>query len=649
MNFFEHQERARKQTGKLILLMALAVIALVSITSLVLGWLLHHLSRQPLPIDLSGTRLYGYIALTIIGVVVFGAYFKHRQLSAGGRVVAERLGGRLINLSASNLEERRLLNVVEEMAIASGSPVPAVYVLEERGINAFAAGMTPRDAVIGITREALRVLSRNELQGVIAHEFSHIHNGDMRLNMRLVALLHGILLIGLIGDAMLRGLYSPGDADYNAYRLNHDNPVNGGSDRDEEDERSRSAGFRANVSMLLIGVALKALGYTGTFFGELIKSAVTRQREFLADASAVQFTRDPSTIAGALKKIGGSALGSRLEATWVSEFSHLYFSDALGGSLFDSHPPLAERIRRVTPDWDGRYPKYEPPPVEVALLDSNAWTAALAGRPYVAKAAEQAVAAIGAPAEAHLDQARETLNSLGERLQRAAHDPAGAQALVYALLLEHDPALRSQQLTLLKSHLGLETALQLDLIEEQAQSLSPGQRLPLLDLAMPALRQLDDAARKTLLDTMVLLIKADGHVQLLEWTLLRIVQHNLRRPTGRIGNLPLESLADHAATLLAFLSQHEADSPELADSAFNEAWLTLGLPRRECPRALRLNDLESALKRLGQLRPLQKPRLLKAMARCIEADGRVSASEAELLRAVADMLDCPMPPLLISA
>lgn len=634
MNFFEHQDRARKQTGRLVLLLTIAVVCLVTITSFALGWLWRHLGEPALHLtsraSLPDPELYLSVAAVIVGVVVLGALYKQVQLSAGGKVVAESLGGRLLNLSAGNANERRLLNVVEEMALASGSPVPPVYVLEDASINAFAAGLTPRDAVIGITRGAIEQLERNELQGVIAHEFSHIHHGDMLLNTRLTALLHGMLLLGLIGGMLLRG-WSETSSGVRISTRSSSNDKNGGG----------------SVVLLVIGagVVLYVLGYVGTFFGQLIKASVSRQREYLADASAVQFTRDPSTIAGALKKIGGNPLGALLSAPRAAEFSHMYFGDGVGSSWFDTHPPLKDRIRRVDPGWDGRYPKFEPR-LDVPLMNKEAWTAAVTGQPYQPSAVEVAVASVGAPTVAHLQEARSTLQRLDERLQRAAHDSEGAEALVYGLLLDSEPGLRARQLEAVKQRLNLSLALQLDLLEESLQHLDPGQRLPLLDLAMPALKQLDTKGFLALRENMALLIKLDGKVKLLEWTLLRIIERNLRPGSGKLGNVALADLADACATLLAFLARVGETSDLQTEQAFADAWSGLPFPPRPLPAAANLRDLENALKQLEQLRPLQKPQLLKALARCIEHDGRITAGEAELMRAVADILDCPMPPLL---
>ncbi|MCH8551399.1 MAG: M48 family metallopeptidase, partial [Natronospirillum sp.] len=347
MDFFTEQDRARRKTGRLVLLLILATAALIAVTTLVIAVAIYFmgLSQQPstqaVNLDLSpegvlsalSVELVAGVAAVVLSLVVLGSLFKHLQLNRGGRAVAEALGGRLISGNTDDPDEKRILNVVEEMSLASGMPVPPVYVLDDDSINAFAAGYRADDAVIGITRGSISNLTRPELQGVVAHEFSHILHGDMRLNMRLVSILHGILVIGLLGSTLLRSM---------RYRRF------GGRGRQDN----------SAVAILSIGALLTAIGYAGVFFGNLIKSAVSRQREYLADASAVQFTREPQGIGGALVKIGAHSKGSRLEAAQANEFSHMFFGQGvkLGfNRMMATHPPVEDRIKRVMPGWDGRF------------------------------------------------------------------------------------------------------------------------------------------------------------------------------------------------------------------------------------------------------------------------------------------------------
>ncbi|TIH11054.1 M48 family metallopeptidase [Pseudomonas leptonychotis] len=637
MNFFEQQDRARRNSGRLLILMVLAVLSLITLTSLVLGlvWQLFGQSHTSLWLAsdapnsvLPSWPLVGCVALAVIGVVLLGSLYKQLQLSRGGQAIAERLGGRLINLSPQSLEERRLLNVVEEMALASGTSVPPVYVLDDVGINAFAAGLTPQDAVIGITRGAICQLNRDELQGVIAHEFSHIFHGDMRLNTRLVSVLHGILLLGLIGGFLLRS-----------------------SGRGSRSSRDNSAAI-----VIAIGVTLWVLGYAGTFFGNLIKAAVSRQREFLADASAVQYTRNPDSIAGALKKIGGNLYGSQLQAGHAAEFSHMYFaagiSQALEGMLA-THPPLDQRIRRITPGWDGRYPHVTE--LGAAMPAAAASEAAVnvhslsAFAPGLSPAsAAEAIGAIGDPQAPHLLAARSTLAHLDIALSEAAHSCNGAQALLYGLLLDPVEVQASQQLQLLQPRIAAEVAAQLEQLREPLRQLAPGMRLPLLDLAMPALKQLAADQFAALKANMALLIRADGRVALLEWTLLRIVERNVEGARAQTSRYQLQELAAETTVVLSLLARAGGVDEPAAHQAFSHAAGELSFPLDTLlpASASDLLALEPALRRLSLLWPLQKPQLLKAMARCIEHNGQINAAEAELMRAVADILDCPMPPLL---
>lgn len=641
MNFFEQQERARRNSGRLVMLMILAVIALIAITSFALiAILLYNFGgviSEPDTWPVAPLDLVGGVSLLIAGVVLAGSLYKLFALRSGGKAVAQRLGGRLINLEPQGFQERRLLNVVEEMALASGTPVPPVYMLDEDAINAFAAGLTPQDAVIGITRGALQTLSREELQGVIAHEFSHVFHGDMRLNTRLVAVLHGILLLGLIGGFVLRGTARSGA-------------------RVRTSKRNSGGGA---VVVLGIGLTLLVVGYAGTFFGNLIKAAVSRQREFLADASAVQFTRNPGGIAGALKKIGGHSFGSQLRVANAAEFSHMYFGQGVSLALegmMATHPALGERIRRIEPRWDGQFPPVVPveagAPADASTGDGN-WTLepaalAMAASAFTGNAAEQAIAAIGAPQAGHLAEARSALQRLPETLREAAHKCVDAQVLMFGLLLDQHTELRQRQLDLLRPQLDLALEAALERHLPALLALPADLRLPLLDLSIPALKQLPSAEVLLLRRSLAQLILADRHVSLMEWSLLRIIERNLAGPRRIDAAHHLRDSGDEAVVLLSALAHAGHADNEDARQAFNEgcALLPFGARTLLDPAAADLKSLDRAVKRLSRIWPLEKPKLLKAMARCIGHDGQITASEAELMRAVADSLDCPMPPLL---
>ncbi|TBV07033.1 M48 family metallopeptidase [Phytopseudomonas dryadis] len=628
MDFFEQQDRARRNSTRLVILLLLAVATLIGTTTLVIAIAWQVYQGGNYRFDALSGELLGSVALAVGGVVILGWLFKAQQLSAGGKVVAERLGGRLINLEPRGRHEQRVLNVVEEMALAAGTPVPPVYLLEESSINAFAAGLRPENAVIGVTRGAIEKLNRDELQGVIAHEFSHILHGDMRLNTRLVAVLHGILLLGLIGEMLLRG---GGHARHV--------PRSGRSG-----DKSRGSGI---ALIMVLGLALLIIGYAGTFFGNLIKAAVSRQREFLADASAVQFTRNPQGIAGALKKLGGLR-GSHIEASHAAEYSHMYFGQGMALSrMMATHPPLEERIRRIDPSWDGVVmggEVFERPTPDHA--PASAAQEAVSG--FSAGAASAAIASIGDPQPQHLSEARESLAQIDDSLRQAAHEPHGALAILYGLLLGRDPATRQQRMAWMQANLAPLLSDKLLELAAALERLPAGRRLPLLEIAIPALKQLPPQDFVTLKQNIGTLLVGTGQLDLIEWALLRIVERNLgmqRMPQGR---LPLAALGTESTLLLVALARAGNTSEEAAAQAFEAAWSTLPFTPRVFAEQARpgVTQLNQALNRLNQMRPLQKPQLLKAMARCIEHDGRISAEEAELMRAVADTLDCPMPPLL---
>ncbi|MBV7513731.1 MULTISPECIES: M48 family metallopeptidase [unclassified Pseudomonas] len=630
MNFFEQQRQAKRRTVLLVILMTLAVFSLIAITCLALTLPMEevpYVLRQYLTLDL---RLVTVVSAVVLGIVLLGSVAKYSELATGGKVVARRLGGRLINHSASTLEEQRLLNVVEEMALASGTVVPSVYLLPEPGINAFVAGFTPQDAVIGVTQGAISLLSRDELQGVIAHEFSHIYNGDMRLNTRLIAIVHGILVLGLTGGYILRKL----------------------------EDVDKVAPRRLIMVPFVVGMVLCVVGFAGSFFGNLIKASVSRQREFLADATAVQFTRNPQSISGALKKIGGYEQGSNIKATRAAEFSHLYFgagvSTAIGGMLA-THPELSERIRRIDAHWDGSFPTIEAPAlaamdVATVLPLSDAFSdlpAAATAVLYDVRAVQESIAMIGSPQPEHITEARRLLEDIPQALKLAARSTDGAEALLYGLVLSPSTPVLAMQLETLQPQVDSTVFNTLDLLRESLSTLNPGLRLPLLDLAIPSLKQLGKKTFAAVKRNLNLLIEADHDIDLLEWTLLRIVERNVDGAPAVQFKFGLFQCADELTVLLGTLANAGQPDPKNALAALEYAWEGLPFERgHELPSEL--ENLEAALKRLRHLMPEEKPALLNALVRCVEHDGKVTVAEAQLMRAIADLLDCPMPPVLFA-
>lgn len=629
-DFFSRQEHARRKTGLLIVYFVMAVLAIIVAVYLVVSLIMGGFTIQLDPVLFAATAA---VTLLVIGG---GTAYQIAALSGGGHKVAELLGGRLVPTNSADPIERRLLNVVEEMAIASGTPVPPVYLLEdEAAINAFAAGSQPGDAVIGVTRGTVTFLSRDELQGVIGHEFSHILNGDMRLNIRLMGILQGILVIALLGRILMQ---------------------------------VRSSDSKNGGGIVLLGVALFLIGWIGVFFGRLIKSAVSRQREYLADASAVQFTRNPLGIANALKKIGTAAEGSKISNVHAEEASHLFFGNGVNSfiALLSTHPPLEKRIKILDPSFDGTYPARLEPNYLVATHPTRPSAATVKVHPTLA-ANELAIPALASfsPGRAleqvgtielqQLDHASTMLRDFPIELTTAARDSLQATALIYALLLDSDEAIRDVQTRRIVELAG-EPARELAVtLAPSVRALGRGTRIPLVDLALGALKQLTPEQHQLFRQTIHGLIQADERVDLFEFVLHRMLKRHLDRrfnppPKRRTLHHDLSEVLPECLTLLGRLAWVGGENDaEASARAYQAGIQTLGLPRldQELPNddQLPLKELNRALEELALTTPPLRKKILGACAACIGHDQRITIGEYELLRAVADSLDCPMPPV----
>lgn len=647
MDFFAHQDQARRNTKWLVAYFILAIVLMILAIYLVfaLAFLRHGYQPDTL-VWLWNAKLFAGVGLGTLLVVLFGSAFKTMALRQGGGAVAMQLGGVPLDPNTRDPDHRRLLNVVEEMALAAGTAVPEVYVLsQEQGINAFAAGHQSQDAAIGVTQGCVKLLNRDELQGVIAHEFSHILNGDMRLNLRLMGLVHGILCIAILGRVLLRTGYG------GRVRLG-----------------ARDRGKGGNP-LPLIGLGLLVIGSIGVFFGRLIKSAVSRQREFLADAAAVQFTRNPAGLAGALKKIGGLVFGSRLETPNAEEASHFFFSNGMGDpwlALMATHPPLSERIRLLDPAFDGAYMRVAvvegPPAIPQAAL--------LGGRPphlydLTEQGAAPALAApvtpgqiiprVGAPTPGHLQYAAELRAALPPGLVEAAREPMSAIALVYALLLSPAPEIRATQIKKVQEEGEPGINRELQRLMPELEPLPAEAKLPLALLSVPALGRLSVAQYEQFCRLLENLIACDQQVDLFEFTLEKIVMRRLEphyRPAARpvIQYYSLKPLLPDCAVLLSALARVGTDDPGAAQEAFEQSAQRLCgnqaiLPFLDFSRC-GIEQLDSALDRLAQSVPAIKKRVLEACAYTVAADGLIQGGEAELLRAIAETLDCPIPPFI---
>jgi Zn-dependent protease with chaperone function len=623
MDFFAHQEAARRASSRLGWVMAItttgivvAVNPAVAIATGV-GDGLFAEAREVGWWAVWGTvpgKLHLFTTLGTLAVIVGGSLYKHLQLAGGGRVVAESLGGRELHHATADAEGRRLLNIVEEMALASGVPRPPVYLLPEPGINAFAAGLKPDDAAIGVTEGAVRQLSRDELQGVIAHEFSHILNGDMRLNLRLMAVVHGLLAIALVGRVVLEGMFR------SRPRVSRGKKDGGGV-----------------LVILGIAVALIVIGSIGWLCGRLIQAAFSRQREFLADASAVQFTRNPGGIAGALSRIAGAS--GRVTHANAPEAAHLFFADGLVrwfGGAFATHPPLDERIRRI---GGVPVPAADRASSPVAAGAAMGFASGSGLRPTVVPTAGLSPERVAYGAQ--------LLERLPEALREAAAEAVSARAAALLPILAPEGAAADRQLALVRTRDAW--------LADEARRLLPvwrgidpdRARLPLLHLAVPALQRLSAGQRRDFFACLDAAAAEDGLINLREFLTLRFLRLHLA-PSAPSGNVPLRRLRDETATLLGTLARLANPDPLVQHQAFAAGWGRLPLagvpPTLPSREACAPHPLGRALDRLSQGDSATKRALIDAAAHAVAADGTINAREAELLRIVADQMGVPLPP-----
>ncbi|MEM6468864.1 MAG: M48 family metallopeptidase [Planctomycetota bacterium] len=660
--FFDRQAAARRNTVWLIAMFIVALIVMVAVIFVVVSvgskQILKHQSPLAQARVTSGTfegqnlinGLFG-AAFTAVLICSGTAYKVLALRQGGGGGVAESIGGKRIAPDSASADEQRVLNVVEEMAIASGTPVPPVFLLDqEPAINAFAAGYTPGDAVVGLTRGAMENLSREELQGVIAHEFSHILNGDMRMSIRMIGILHGILLLSLIGKLILRSTAFSGRG---AYRQ----------------RESRNSGNGVLV-ILACGAILLVIGMVGSVIGGLLKAAVSRQREFLADASAVQFTRNPKGIADALKKLGGLAEHGRLEHPNAAIASHMYFGQGVFegfSGLMATHPPLEKRIRAIDPGWDGKFP--------VVKVGSSPRSKRRPRSPSVQRQAVSGFASLGMREDfVNVESVRGTAKRIGDltfesrrdaralidalhpSISEAARHPYSARAIIVALLLDSEADIRGQQLSKIEGLVESSIMTLIDRLSPQVDALDDGVRLPLVDLCMPALAAMSKPQYQRFIHAFNALVAADQQIELFEWTLAQVIVRHLRphffgvagQTTRYYG---LGRLRSEVSVVLSMMSRvgetrggeigHDGIRAAFAAGAAKLSVTVTLLPHDQCT----LQSFNAALKKLTRTSVRLRGEIVDACAAAICADNHVRVREAELLRGIADLLDCPVPPL----
>jgi len=662
VNFFDAQDRARKASRRLVAAYAAVTLLIVLGVTAIVGFSLYTFSSSGFDVS-SGTfnpdrslflngkivrigdfavQHLGVLSATALITLLFilgSSLFKASLLSSGGGRVATDMGGTQVPADVQDPLRRRLRNVVEEMAIASGVPVPEIYVLEEESsINAFAAGFTPSDAAVAVTRGTLELLDRNELQGVIAHEFSHILNGDMRLNIRLMGILYGILVLSLIGRLIIRGGHHTSIV---SSRRNRGAPV-----------------------IMVIGLGLAIVGGVGVFFARIIKASVSRQREYLADASAVQFTRQSGGIANALKKIGGYSAGSLIKSADPEEVSHMLFgTGARFSSLFATHPPLVERIQALDPEFKASdFPAVDPRRYRSAT-HADATHRGLAGDVTTALAgggaavlAESIAETVGQPDSEHIEYAQHLRQSVPESLYAAAHSSEFVYLLTVALILDRDGATIDRQLALARDQLGEDRTRLLRRYYEELSTTGVEYHLPLLAISFPALKLRPAQELSYLVSLATRMIEIDGEIDFYEYCFYRILMSNLGQaidPSGRRMAVRARraELRSAAVNLLRVLASYGHDTPEESDAAYRAGRATMApwaaAYDYQSDDGYTVAVLDRSLDVLLGLNNRGKEALLRAISATVAHDGKLAVREAALIRAVCATLDYPLPPILV--
>ncbi len=614
MNFFRAQDEARGRTTKLVAWLIFAILAMAlsiyAVAVLVLTYI-HYFHGF--------TWVHPILFLTTFGlslaVVLGGAYLRMAEFEGGGLLVALRLGARPVLASTQDLNERKFLNIVQEMALASAMPVPQCLVLDQdSSINAFAAGHTPQDAVITVTRGALEQLTRDELQGVVGHEFSHIAHGDTQLNLRIIGTVAGLTALSQVGYVLMRIMVAS----------------------DDEDNR-------AGWALIVMGLVVFIVGLGGVFIARLIQASVSRQREYLADASSVQFTRNPLGLANALKKVAGMTQVAREAKPAELEAQHMFLVSSGGFAefLFSTHPPIEDRIKRIDPSFDGviRPVIAATPPPPVSSQEATVQQLNAAILPAVA-AVQTPTSRRVYPSDLDIQAAVGFHGQLPPELLAATTDLVSAMGLVLALVFRQDPGQKAEQLKLAQTIAGGEVVSEALRLEPLLKHLPAGTRLPLLDLALPTLRGLSPLQLQAFRDALskVAYQEADGfRLLLLEALMHRYLGIEVTSPTT-----PSLSLEAAAGLVLSAVVMTSSESPEDRLAAYKRAvgvagFRGMSLALAENPLA-DLALLEEALVVLAAQKVADRRNFVRACGVAVLYDNQAEPAEVEILRAVSDAI-----------
>ncbi|HFD13320.1 MAG TPA: peptidase M48 Ste24p [Crenotrichaceae bacterium] len=640
MDFFTRQLHAKRKTRMLVIYLVIAVLCIIGSINALVYCYVHFIQHQTYSLSewIVQPKSLAIALMTVLTITII-SFVQWLILGEGGDALALRMGATLVQLDTSDRRERQLLNVVEEMAIASGIAMPNVYVMsQERGINAFVAGLNQSDAILVVTDGAIRELNRQELQGVIGHEFSHIFNSDMRINLQLISLLAGILFLSEAGRFILSS-------------LNDDN--------DDSGYRHEGSGSPL-VFLLPMGVILFAVGSVGLFFARLIKSSISRQREYLADAAAVQYTRDNQGLASALYKISELSEGSSLHTVYAEEASHMCFSEPVSmfsGSLsrlLSTHPSVEQRIKAICPGWTpGNIPRMIKLSNRQARLHSATVPESVMALSEQNQNHHRFTNTIGQPTSRHVQEAQQIIEGIPDRLKidaKTADAKRHSMQLLFALLLADNNQPVQQALVRISQHYGQAFSQQIAGLTAQVQQQPRKQRLAIFDLAIPALRQMNRTQRKTFFEVLRTIISLDHTVSRFEYTLYWLLKKHMY---GSIHRQPqsihrLKDVQNQVAIVTAMMIEASGKDESSRRKLFKTIMTTLGLPQMLMPIAeFDASIIHQSVMELAQLSPIPKQSLLCALEDCVTEDNKIEPEEAELLRTIAALMDCPLPPILM--
>ncbi|MFD1260007.1 M48 family metallopeptidase [Entomomonas asaccharolytica] len=613
MDFFGHQDKAKTRTFLLVSLFIIGLALLSIVTTFAINLVLMA------TLDAHATDYISYwpILGAIVGITLLVTFFKHLSLRAGGKVVAEALGGRLISRSTRDTNERRLLNLVDEMAIAARLPAPPVYLLDdEPNINAFAAGHTVNNAVIGITKGALELLTRDELQAVIGHEFSHILNGDMRINLRFTAMIFGFLYITQAATIIMRA------SQYlRASRSNNKNAA------------------AVMAAIFLISIILFIAGWLTSLWARIMQAAINRQREYLADASSVQFTRQGMALASALKKIGGSVSGSSLQTASAQSYNHLLFGQG-DEHLLATHPSLTKRILRLDPLWDGEFIVPVRINVEPTTEDETEHAKETFSKENIVKAITTGAAiSMGLPTTAEQTAAASSSKDNETPLVKIAalcQQPMGACYLVFAYLLDNNPDKVAKQVSLIKNTELLNTCTEL------LAAIPNTQHLSFIEKAILTIKTLTPEQYQDFKKIMMQLINIAGDISLHEWLIYQLVTHQIEySPSTEVKYHSLDQLQPEITTLLSALA-YLSPTENTIKSSFGMGANIMGLYTIQLQPNPAITELSNCLQKLQQSSSSVRYKFLQGILKAIQQDKTINLEEATFFRVLSICLDYPM-------